>query len=759
MLAQPAGRAWGMDRGRVAPTGSMFPSPKGANRDPFTSPTGPARCPGASSFESAAPRGPPEFFDVPEDQESPGFTGEGLNLMSHQADARHRLLNLVPTPRWERPGAAPSRKGGWGAGYSLVPAIQVWAERVRVADASRPARVVGVVGATSAGKSWLIGKLQDEGSATPSRLEEQFDGVTLQSMTSDVNVYSDARNELYYMDFEGTYGTQPLQLSAVGHSSVMDRCADAKAWEYKRRQALKECFQPAIAYLTCNVVIFVTREKLVCSRALEECEHFAKAANGRVVSALPPALILVQNCCRPSEGLFNPAQCTQAFKQTHLSGASLEWRTFFRTIDCFCLPDENLVCKRSGFDGEEVCRQVVASLKRTLRARAEEDLEFRLQNQVRLSQLQWFSVVSALCRIVNDNETVKMASLYTRVGATSGGLGELKSMLLLIMSIKAKGGTTVGDLLRVAVGVLARFAVRRELSSEELEESVWYLRGLFPCGSTICGGVECYERPGQPVTCGQMRLFHSNLHRSSSLVRTLDADWLQGLSEWLRGGVTHAWVGDFVCHPSYTDFDDPKVLGAVLHEEVEGYRLERCLEGLATEVGSPWVLKAHASLQRSGLKIRKDVSQICSICMAKGVSPGFFAKIWLPPEGSHLPVCAHCHALLEKHGICGPDMGMETLVWDEVCEACTHRDPWSGARRQGAQRRHADHRLFPCKCSVCLLCAEVLLDRDQPACPICAQPTRWMVDERALAKSSWPAAVRRATNSQGSCNTCASGRR
>lgn len=694
-----------------------------------------------------------------------GLSGQGLNMLSHEADASHRLLNLTPTPIWERPKApAKNQELRWGAGYSLSPAIDVWAGRVRNADPSRPARVVGAIGATSAGKSWLVGKLLDDSTAKPSRLEEQFDGMTLQSMTSDINLYSDNENEVYYLDFEGTYGTQPLQVGTAGlMSGVMERCQDPRAWEGKRRQALKECFQPSLAYLTCNVVIFVTREKLVCSRALEECEHFAQAANGRVVSALPPALILVQNCCRPSEGIFNPAQCTSAFMQTHFGGGAADWQQYFRTIDCFCIPDEYLVCKRSGFDGEEVCGGVLQSLRRTLKVRLEEDAFFRLQHQVRLSQLQWFSVVSALCRIVNDLETVSMSSLYMHVGASSGGLGELKSVLLLVMSSKLACNVSVRQQVQIALGIIARFAVRHEMQQDECEQLLNYLRGLFPCGAVASKEVQPFDRSTHQVSCCQMRLFHNGLHRSSILVRTVEADWLQGLGEWLRGGVTHAWPGEFECHPSFLELDEPAGLTADLTEEIEAYKLQKCLEGLATEVGSPWVLKSYASLQNFSSKLRKDVSQMCVICMAKGVNPGFFSRIWLPPEGSHLSACQHCFAILEKHDLCRPDAGVNA-VSDQRCEACAGRDPWSGVRRTKAEKRLADHRLFPCRCSVCKECAEASLIQDQPACPLCGQPLQRVVDERALANSTWPAAVRRSRrNSQDprSCSIgeCAGGRR
>lgn len=694
---------------------------------------------------------------------TPGLSGQGLNTMSREADARHRLLNLTPTPRWEHvPPAAGRRRCEWGAAYALSPAVDVWAESVRCADPARPARVVGVVGATSAGKSWLIGKLLDDGSAKPSRLEEQFDGVTLQSMTSDINVYADSENDIYYMDFEGTYGTQPLQMEADVHRIAMERCSDVRAWEVKRRQALKESFQPAIAYLTCNVVIFVTREKLVCSRSLEECEHFAQAANGRVVSALPPALVLVQNCCRPSEGLFNPAQCTAAFSQTHPRSETMEWQSYFRTIDCFCIPEEYLVCKRTGFDGEDVCREVVESLRRTVRSRLAEDMAFRWRNQVNLSQLQWFSVVSALCRIVNDSDTVQMASLYMRVGATTGELGELQSVLVPLMARNASNErTSVSDRIQTALGIIARFAVRRELSDEDIDRSVVYLLDLFPCGAAASNEVACFDGSRQPVLCGQMRLFHSLMHRSSALVKTVGADWWQGLSEWFRGGVTHAWLGEFSCHDAFREFDDRARLRSALNEEIEGYKLEKCLEGLAPQVGSPWVVKAHASLHRSGGRLRKDVSQMCLICMAKGVSPGFFNRIWLPSEGGHHPACEHCFAILERHNLCGQPGD----VWDQQCAACLRRDGWPGARRPPVERRLADHRLFPCKCSVCIVCVDALVLHDFPACPVCGQPTRWIVDERELITSSWPAAVRREGHSRlaeqprSSCNTCVGRRR
>ena len=70
-------------------------------------------------------------------------------------DGGQRLLNLVPAPTWEC-GRHTSK--AWAAGYALSPATENWARHVREAHASWPARAVGFVGATSAGKSWLVGR-------------------------------------------------------------------------------------------------------------------------------------------------------------------------------------------------------------------------------------------------------------------------------------------------------------------------------------------------------------------------------------------------------------------------------------------------------------------------------------------------------------------------------------------------------------------------------------------------------------------------
>eukprot|EP00435_Cladocopium_sp_Y103_P011467 s1879_g3.t1 len=100
----------------------------------------------------------------------------------------------------------------------------------------------------------------------------------------------------------------------------------------------------------------------------------------------------------------------------------------------------------------------------------------------------------------------------------------------------------------------------------------------------------------RPVVCGQNQLFHQGLHRSDVLVRTVDAGWLQHISEWLQGGVTYAWPGEFTCSESVAQASNQAVLTASLLEQVEEYKVEKCLEGLAPKVGTPWVLKAGAEV-------------------------------------------------------------------------------------------------------------------------------------------------------------------
>mmetsp|Transcript_54259 Transcript_54259/g.129332 ORF Transcript_54259/g.129332 Transcript_54259/m.129332 type:complete len:736 (-) Transcript_54259:113-2320(-) len=671
----------------------------------------------------------------------PGLAGHGLNMLAREVDAANRLLNLVPAPTLLHHCFDDER---WIPAYALSPATSIWTHRVRSASVQMPARVVGVVGATSAGKSWLISKLQEEVGPRPVRLEEQFDGMTLQSMTSDINMYTDLDGSLYYIDFEGTYGTLPLLTDKEEHQEVMGRCPNARAWEAKRRQSLKEYYQPVIAYLTCNVVIFVTREKLVCRRSLDECEQFVQAANARVVSSLTPALILVQNCCRPTEGIFDGAKCTEAFMHTHFGDNLSYFQKFFRSIDCFCVPDEFLVCKRTGFDGEDVSKKVIESMKQTIRMRIAEDLAVRQQNQVLLSQVQWYTVLSALCRIVNDRETVHMTTLCARASESCQGIGELKAALLRLMS-EEQGSRDAKLRMKAAFGIAARFIVRRELPKEDVTEIAHYLLSLFPCGGIASGGVKRFDGNDGPVCCGRMRLMHESLHRSAVLVKTADAGWLQGVSEWFRGGIIHAWSGSFECHPDFTDINTLAGTRNAIEQEIEVYKVEKCLEGLSPEVGGPWAKLAFQSLHATGMDVRKDMSRMCLVCTAAGVEAGYLAWFWPPPQGNHLPVCELCYGTLERLDLVGPDAGVIALEnptsSEQHCEACINR--WDTSRRVGQRPRNtADHRLLPCKCPVCASCAVRVAAARHPICPLCDKRFRWSVDERALLRTGWPQSTR-----------------
>lgn len=655
-----------------------------------------------------------------------------------ETDVGHRLLHLVPTPSREvKKDRSKFAVGDWEPGYALSPATENWAKQVRDASPDDTSQTIGFVGATSAGKSWLISKLQSEDGAKPATVEGTLDSALLQSVTSDINLYVDPLDHLYYIDFEGTHGTQPLQLRSRELWEVVQHCSDMAAWESKRRQALKESVQPAIAYLMCNIVVFLTREKLVCRRALEECEQFALTANKKVLSALPPALIIVQNCCRPSEGFFDVEQCTAAFKQAHLNGMT-SWEKYFRSIDCFCIPDEFTFCKRSGFDGEEVCAKVIESLRTTIRQRLAQDIAARLQGGIRLTQLQWFPVLSTLCSIVNDRECVEMSSIYIHASAVGDSMADLKSMVLNVMALPEihKDGLFDKALfegrLQASIGIVARFAVLREFSNEELDEVVAYLLALFPCGAEVPPEVERADGRSEPAVCGQCHLLHTSLHRSSVFVRTVQPDWLQGLSEWLMGGMTYAWPGAFICHPAVAEAYSATDLRAAIDAEIAEYRLEKCLEGLSSTMGAPWVLKAVSSMRKSLMDIRQDNSSTCAICMTKGTDPGVFWRLLIRSVGNFLPVCGNCNGMMEKHGLsikrARASSAVEPELQEQRCAVC---------KATSSQARTTDHRLHPCKCAVCSACSERIAAQDWPVCPLCGSAFRWIADERALLGTGW----------------------
>jgi len=707
--------------------------------------------------------------DVPQATTAELFLGrsgrEGAN-----EDAAHRLLNLVPTPTRECRGGS---FGIWEPGYALSPDTANWARQVRETDPNKPALTVGFVGATSAGKSWLVGKLQNEEGPRPSTMDlGDARAATLQSVTSDINLYADPRDGIYYIDFEGTYGTQPFYLSTKHVWEVVQRCADSGAWESKRRQALKASVQPAVAYLMCNVVVFLTREKLVCRRALEECEEFAWAANGRVTCALSPALVIIQNCSRPSEGCFDPEQCTAAFKQAHMRNGTAQWAKYFRSIDCFCVPDEFTFCKRSGFDGELVCSEVIASIKVTLRRRLQEDITSRLKVGVQLSQLQWFPALSTLCSIINDRESVEMSSIIIRAGANGSGIGDLKSALLdLIHPAANRGGLVDAPAFRgridAAIGIVARFLVLREMPDDDFERILDYLLALFPCGAMAPGEVERIDHSALPVVCGQSKLFHSHMHRSSTLVRTTGASWLQCWSEWFQGGITYAWSGEFICHSAVEDLYNIEHIRTAVLEQAEEYRVEKCLQGLAREVGPTWVLRACKSLRASSTEIRHDTSRLCMICMAQGVDPGAFWRMWLRPCSESLAVCSHCYEILEQFSMISDYTALRIpddscAVQEPLCSACTSAVGLKGGQcaqpMQIQSPRKANHRAHPCRCVLCTECAERAAEvwTGTPFCPACDAPFQWLADERALLGTGWRAVRPTTTMHHKACGICVS---
>ncbi|CAE8738749.1 unnamed protein product [Polarella glacialis] len=113
---------------------------------------------------------------------------------AHEADTGQRLLNLVPLPTWEcncRSKYAHRWEAVCGgvAGGRLFGLLHctLCHQRSRTghgksarcwlqADRTRPALPVGFVGATSVGKSWLVGRLQSEGAIQPEILEKMYTG-------------------------------------------------------------------------------------------------------------------------------------------------------------------------------------------------------------------------------------------------------------------------------------------------------------------------------------------------------------------------------------------------------------------------------------------------------------------------------------------------------------------------------------------------------------------------------------------------------
>eukprot|EP00930_Biecheleria_cincta_P025297 TRINITY_DN18024_c0_g1_i1.p1 TRINITY_DN18024_c0_g1~~TRINITY_DN18024_c0_g1_i1.p1 ORF type:complete len:230 (-),score=19.94 TRINITY_DN18024_c0_g1_i1:23-652(-) len=204
------------------------------------------------------------------------------------------------------------------------------------------------------------------------------------------------------------------------------------------------------------------------------------------------------------------------------------------------------------------------------------------------------------------------------------------------------------------------------------------------------------------------------------------------------------------------------MLAASISEQVEEYKVQKCLEGVSPKVGTPWVLKAHASFSGCGLRVMHDTSRLCVVCTTAGSESGSFWSLWTTTSDC-LPVCGHCHSIMEQHGLCkGTAMAssQDALAMQEGlrCPACGARDG-TVIVTEGAsptdQKSSADHRLQPCRCLVCRKCAERAACSEFAVCPVCESRVQWLADERALLATGWGyVRPRHAGNRNGNCGIC-----
>lgn len=204
------------------------------------------------------------------------------------------------------------------------------------------------------------------------------------------------------------------------------------------------------------------------------------------------------------------------------------------------------------------------------------------------------------------------------------------------------------------------------------------------------------------------------------------------------------------------------VLTASLLEQVEEYKVEKCLEGLAPKVGTPWVLKAHGSFSSSGLKVVQDTARLCIVCTDGGSESGGFWKLWSSGSVNDLlPVCAHCYTIMESNSLCKggtvePTSQPNFTREGRKCEACASSSARVISAQDPSESSKADHRLQPCRCLVCRKCAEKVAWSERSACPLCDMRVQWLADERALIATGWRVTRASAGNRTEKCGMCGS---
>eukprot|EP00050_Salpingoeca_kvevrii_P002883 m.207417 g.207417 ORF g.207417 m.207417 type:complete len:614 (-) comp10710_c0_seq2:195-2036(-) len=404
----------------------------------------------------------------------------------------------------------------------------------------RISHVVSLLGATHAGKSFVSNHLvyanydmNEEETATQSE-QDNFrpttSGINDYIWHSDVD--EDDPDELDYIrlvDFEGSDASRVLPVTTASEAWDALKQSDRARYKELLQERVKRTRAdlPRLAYLSSDVLVYVTRASPSQSATFTELAEFTERCCHKTVRE-SPALILVFNMQRPSK--MSEEELTEQLLDLHDSDDELRAR--FSEIYCIMIPDLEVERPESvqAFQGQvdKLREQIFATLRLRAKKRAELGLLYKsalwppifrhfvqeLPSEGEISQMQ--IILSALAETSAGMEE-RLAVLFNQFLAFRPYRGQ-PAMLAHHFRLIAKmfvatvllGYQANSESMRIDVSTQTMSDALLNIMRDELAHALQVLKRPFaPCGSQTSGGVNDESGNAEPIRCCILRGEHS----------------------------------------------------------------------------------------------------------------------------------------------------------------------------------------------------------------------------------------------------------
>eukprot|EP00761_Pharyngomonas_kirbyi_P012497 gb/GECH01012524.1/.p1 GENE.gb/GECH01012524.1/~~gb/GECH01012524.1/.p1 ORF type:complete len:610 (+),score=129.95 gb/GECH01012524.1/:1-1830(+) len=446
------------------------------------------------------------------------------------------------------------------------------AAHLRKEHGEETAQVISFLGDTHSGKTTLI----SDSIKKPLSVASHGDFAPT---SADVSYYlgqdSDESNAMLYLDFEGSGGGKKLPNDLNGNPRVeVDKAP--KKYMKRRLNSVEENF-PRLAYLSSDIIVYVSLNTFANSDYLESAIKMGKSAVAGVKEAYKPSLILVSNVCSNSAFVGSIDQATKKFLEAHTNDYADEnesdeedddddeedeqfdagmLKDWFSSVHCVCIPDKE---RESDLFQQQTTKldDLINNLMRT-----------RNQDKKQKGMLYSVEVWTYLLRnIINDFSSPRITFSLKLLEAMAQFQGTEMLKILKVWDLCKDLEITFEDQREIFAKMLATFIAERYMAERiTLGDNVYFNENhkqrratearktadmfasqmveLTPCSSVIYpkkfpNGVPCVYTK---FSHDKEKHYNPDFTRYNKLIRSFRAKFIKTDKQ------VHSWKGKFQTH-------------------------------------------------------------------------------------------------------------------------------------------------------------------------------------------------------------------